>query len=209
MKKARKSVRLVRRSPSEGGYPEQPERINPVEGIVIEDSVVGRDGPPGRPSENVSGAPGGRAIPVQPIYRDDAHDIWLYHGNCLTILDGIAAKHPDGCFDMVLPLDNQYLNVQSPYDLPVKINSAPLARKAVLLMESPPGLDLMYSSVMIISLLSGTLVTRMTAIAHATASKRNVNQTPSNSCRVEKNIAARAAKTRKSQSRTGNNTPFS
>ena len=36
------------------------------------------------------------------VYRDDAHGIWLYHGNCLSILDAIYAKHgDDGCFDMV------------------------------------------------------------------------------------------------------------
>ena len=38
---------------------------------------------------------------LTPAYRDDAHGIGLYHGNCLAILDAIAAKHPDGCFDCV------------------------------------------------------------------------------------------------------------
>ena len=43
-------------------YPEQPERIgtfDPVAGITLaEDSVVGRDGPPGRPQSETNGAPG-------------------------------------------------------------------------------------------------------------------------------------------------------
>jgi site-specific DNA-methyltransferase (adenine-specific) len=82
-------------------YAEQPERINPVDGIVLEDSGGVGVSPAAVPKIQSTTATGTVAPPLQPIYRDDAHGIWLYQGNCLTILDAIAAKNPDGCFDMV------------------------------------------------------------------------------------------------------------
>jgi site-specific DNA-methyltransferase (adenine-specific) len=43
------------------------------------------------------------ATPSPPhlAYRDDARGVWLYHGNCLELLDAIAAKYPDGRFDCI------------------------------------------------------------------------------------------------------------
>ena len=35
------------------------------------------------------------------VLRDDKRGIWLYHGNCLELLDVIAAKYPEGRFDMI------------------------------------------------------------------------------------------------------------
>ena len=70
---ARKTKKAVR-------YATQPERINPVDGIVLE---------------------AGALAPLNCAYRDDAHGIFLYQGDCLEVLDAIAAKHPDGCFDIV------------------------------------------------------------------------------------------------------------
>jgi site-specific DNA-methyltransferase (adenine-specific) len=35
------------------------------------------------------------------IFHDDSHSLWLYHGNCLELLDAIAAKYPDGHFDAI------------------------------------------------------------------------------------------------------------
>jgi site-specific DNA-methyltransferase (adenine-specific) len=35
------------------------------------------------------------------IFRDDAHRLWLYHGNSLELLDAIAAKYPEGHFDAI------------------------------------------------------------------------------------------------------------
>ncbi|MGD0090626.1 MAG: site-specific DNA-methyltransferase [Planctomycetota bacterium] len=40
-------------------------------------------------------------MPLRCVFRDEGRGIWLYHGDCLEILDAIAAKHPDGCFDMI------------------------------------------------------------------------------------------------------------
>lgn len=34
-------------------------------------------------------------------YADPARSIWLYHGNCLELLDAIAAKYPEGRFDCI------------------------------------------------------------------------------------------------------------
>ncbi len=34
-------------------------------------------------------------------FSDPARGIWLYHGNCLELLDAIAAKYPDGWFDAI------------------------------------------------------------------------------------------------------------
>ncbi|MCX8155513.1 MAG: site-specific DNA-methyltransferase, partial [Verrucomicrobiae bacterium] len=34
-------------------------------------------------------------------FRDESHNLWLYHGNCLELLDAIAAKYPDGRFDCI------------------------------------------------------------------------------------------------------------
>jgi len=39
--------------------------------------------------------------PPRLAYRDDGRGVWLYHGNCLELLDAIAAKYPDGRFDCI------------------------------------------------------------------------------------------------------------
>jgi site-specific DNA-methyltransferase (adenine-specific) len=44
------------------------------------------------------------ALPPSPPHlacRDDQRGLWLYHGNCLELLDAIAARYPDGRFDMI------------------------------------------------------------------------------------------------------------
>ena len=45
-----------------------------------------------RPSEN--------ALP-KLTFHDASHRLWLYHGNCLELLDAIAAKYPEGRFDAI------------------------------------------------------------------------------------------------------------
>ena len=37
---------------------------------------------------------------MQPIFSD-SRGVFLYHGNCLDVMDAIIEKHPNGCFDMV------------------------------------------------------------------------------------------------------------
>ncbi|MGH7839216.1 MAG: DNA methyltransferase, partial [Candidatus Binataceae bacterium] len=44
------------------------------------------------------------SVPPSPprlAYRDDARGVWLYHGNCLELLDAIAMKYPEGRFDSI------------------------------------------------------------------------------------------------------------
>jgi site-specific DNA-methyltransferase (adenine-specific) len=61
-------------------YQVQEERINPIDSVVLESTAL---------------------APLNCVYRDDARGIFLYQGDCLEVLDAIAAKHPDGCFDMI------------------------------------------------------------------------------------------------------------
>jgi site-specific DNA-methyltransferase (adenine-specific) len=47
---------------------------------------------------------GASAQPLPPsppslVHRDDARGLWLYHGNCLELLDAIAERYPEGRFD--------------------------------------------------------------------------------------------------------------
>ena len=39
--------------------------------------------------------------PPHLAFRDEARKLWLYHGNCLELLDAIAAKYPEGRFDCI------------------------------------------------------------------------------------------------------------
>jgi site-specific DNA-methyltransferase (adenine-specific) len=40
-------------------------------------------------------------VPLKLMFRDDAHSVWLYRGNCLEVLDALNVKYPHGCFDMI------------------------------------------------------------------------------------------------------------
>jgi site-specific DNA-methyltransferase (adenine-specific) len=40
-------------------------------------------------------------IKTELAYVDRINGAFLYRGNCLSIMDAISLKHPDGCFDMV------------------------------------------------------------------------------------------------------------
>ena len=70
-----------------------------------EDGTILASGPP--PSDGVRPKPRAEApAPVPPspprlVYRDEQRGLWLYHGNCLELLDAIAAKHPEGRFDTI------------------------------------------------------------------------------------------------------------
>jgi len=48
--------------------------------------------------------------PPQLAYRDDHRGLWLYHGNCFELLDAIAAKYPDGRFDMIFAAPPYFLS---------------------------------------------------------------------------------------------------
>ena len=65
-------------------YAEQPERLgalSPLAGITLGETAL---------------------VPLNCTYRDDAHGIFLYQGDCLEVLDAIYAKYGDeGRFDMI------------------------------------------------------------------------------------------------------------
>ena len=39
--------------------------------------------------------------PSRLAFGDAARGIFLYHGDCLAVMDALAAKHPRGCFDLI------------------------------------------------------------------------------------------------------------
>ncbi len=53
---------------------------NPLAGLVLEPSVL---------------------QPLHLAHRDDDAGVWLYQGDCLEVLDALAVKHPEGCFDAI------------------------------------------------------------------------------------------------------------
>jgi site-specific DNA-methyltransferase (adenine-specific) len=38
---------------------------------------------------------------ADPVWKDPERGVWLYQGNCLSIMDRIAERYPDGVFDMI------------------------------------------------------------------------------------------------------------
>lgn len=54
-----------------------------------------------RPEEAIVAEAPGVIQPSKLAYRDDARGIYLYHGDCLEVMDTLRAKHPDGVFDMI------------------------------------------------------------------------------------------------------------
>lgn len=54
-----------------------------------------------RPEHAIVDEAPGIVQPSQLAYRDDARGIFLYHGDCLEVMDRLSAKHPDGIFDLI------------------------------------------------------------------------------------------------------------
>lgn len=73
--------------------------------VLKEDGSIGGNGTAcAEASDDELEIPATGAIPPSPpqlAYRDDHRGLWLYHGNCLELLDAIGAKYPDGRFDMI------------------------------------------------------------------------------------------------------------
>ena len=66
--------------------------------VLREDGLVEAVEDAAPPAEAPAEAP---PSPPVLVYRDDARGVWLYHGNCLELLDVIAAKYPEGRFDCI------------------------------------------------------------------------------------------------------------
>jgi site-specific DNA-methyltransferase (adenine-specific) len=43
----------------------------------------------------------GEAQPSRLHYSDPVRGIHFYHGDCFTVMDALAARHPNGCFDLI------------------------------------------------------------------------------------------------------------
>lgn len=54
-----------------------------------------------RPEEAIVAEGPGVLQPSNLAYRDDARGLYLYHGECLEVMDRLIAKHPDGIFDLI------------------------------------------------------------------------------------------------------------
>ena len=39
--------------------------------------------------------------PSRLAYRDDTRGLWLYHGDCLEVMDHLLERHPHGVFDLI------------------------------------------------------------------------------------------------------------
>lgn len=70
----------------------------PTAAFVLRDDGGIDLAPDAPPVETPKSAP---PSPPRLAYRDDERGVWLYHGNCLELLDAIAAKYPDGRFDCI------------------------------------------------------------------------------------------------------------
>lgn len=63
-------------------YPTHDDIFRPADAIVADDTP-------------------GILQPSRLAWSDDARGLYLYHGDCLEVMDTIATKHPDGVFDLI------------------------------------------------------------------------------------------------------------
>lgn len=54
-----------------------------------------------RPEEAIVAEGPGILQPSALAYRDDARGLYLYHGECLEVMDRLIAKYPEGVFDLI------------------------------------------------------------------------------------------------------------
>ncbi len=64
-----------------------PFGIDTAPEVIERDSVVASDQP--------------LTTQFTPVWQAPEHGVWLYQGNCLSIMDRIAERYPDGIFDMI------------------------------------------------------------------------------------------------------------
>jgi hypothetical protein len=65
-------------------------------------SPVGRDSVEPKSKSESQGSRDFRPTnPPSLTFSNSARQLWLYHGNCLELLDAIADKYPDGRFDAI------------------------------------------------------------------------------------------------------------
>jgi len=108
----------VPRKPKKIRYPAAtPEEINPLAGVMLLNENTSQSDsatePQSTPSKTKTGHSENSALPtphsaISPTPHSalltphfSASGLWLYHDNCLTVLDAIAAKYPEGRFDCI------------------------------------------------------------------------------------------------------------
>ena len=77
---ASNDLAVPRPSPKASHQPILPPGTNPLAGVKI--TATATD-------------------PFKEVLCDDERGVWLYQGNSLEVLDALAAKYPDGLFDMI------------------------------------------------------------------------------------------------------------
>ncbi len=80
-------------------YPQAPaEQANPLHGTLLEN-------PPATPHSSSPSTPNPQPSSVRttlnPQLIYSSSNVWLYHADCLALLDAIAAKYPEGRFDCI------------------------------------------------------------------------------------------------------------
>jgi hypothetical protein len=54
-----------------------------------------------RPEDAIVAEAPGVLQPSHLAYRDDVRGLYLYHGDCLEVMDRLIARHPEGLFDLI------------------------------------------------------------------------------------------------------------
>jgi site-specific DNA-methyltransferase (adenine-specific) len=112
MPKSKKSVRRPKSSaaspPSSAiRYPKHAEEqilstgleAGPLDGIMLHDADPAEKTEEERSPQRAD--PTSESAPTKLNLYYEAQGVWLYHNNCLEVLDAIAARHPEGRFDMI------------------------------------------------------------------------------------------------------------
>ena len=68
----------------------RPEQINPLDGLTLREDAPPNQEPATRNPQSSS-----------PHLIFSSPTVWLYHDNCLSVLDAIAEKYPEGRFDCI------------------------------------------------------------------------------------------------------------
>jgi site-specific DNA-methyltransferase (adenine-specific) len=87
--------------PSPGDILKRAETVPTSNFVLREDGTIEAGPDPNGQAVAPAREQGSPPSPPALVFRDDARGIFLYHGNCLQLLDVIAAKYPDGRFDMI------------------------------------------------------------------------------------------------------------
>ncbi|MBX3736989.1 MAG: site-specific DNA-methyltransferase [Candidatus Didemnitutus sp.] len=74
--------------------PNRPKRLRPPGDYPTYDDAF-------RPEDAIVAEAPGVVQPSQLLLRDDTRGLYLYHGDCLEVMERLAAKHPGGVFDLI------------------------------------------------------------------------------------------------------------